>query len=71
MARHARRAGAPDPRTVRPAVPLAVELALLRALAKAPAERFATDMAEFTEALREPSAPEVAVAPAGGDNRRP
>src|SRR5918994_2762339 len=52
MARHAIEAPAPI-RSLRPTVPLAVELALQRALAKAPADRFAT-MAEFCEALITP-----------------
>jgi len=52
MARHAVETPAPI-RSLRPTVPLAVELALQRALAKAPAERFAT-MAEFCEALATP-----------------
>ena len=49
MARHAIE---PPPliRTLRPNVPLAVELALQRALSKAPAERFST-MADFCDAL--------------------
>jgi serine/threonine-protein kinase len=52
MARHAVETPALI-RSLRPTVPLAVELALQRALAKAPAERFAT-MAEFCEALATP-----------------
>jgi eukaryotic-like serine/threonine-protein kinase len=40
----------PSPRTVRAAVPLALEQALLRALAKAPVDRYAT-AAQFIEAL--------------------
>jgi serine/threonine-protein kinase len=54
MARHAIEP-APSIRSLRPAVPLAVDLALQRALAKAPAERFA-GMAEFSEALVTPVA---------------
>jgi serine/threonine protein kinase/Tfp pilus assembly protein PilF len=49
MARHAIEP-APSIRSLRPNVPLAVDRALERALAKAPQERFAT-MAEFCEAL--------------------
>jgi len=49
MARHAIEP-APSIRSLRPNVPLAVERALERALAKAPKERFAT-MAEFCDAL--------------------
>jgi eukaryotic-like serine/threonine-protein kinase len=52
MARHAIEPPAPI-RTLRPTVPPAVELALQRALAKDPSERFAT-MAEFCEALVTP-----------------
>jgi eukaryotic-like serine/threonine-protein kinase len=52
MARHAIEA-VPAIRTLRPTAPLAVELALQRALAKNPVERFAT-MAEFCEALVTP-----------------
>ena len=52
MARHAIEPPTPI-RSLRPTVPLAVELALQRALAKAPADRFAT-MAEFCEALVTP-----------------
>ena len=43
-------------RTVRPAVPEALERATLRALERAPADRFAT-VAEFLAALREPGVP--------------
>jgi eukaryotic-like serine/threonine-protein kinase len=54
-------------RSLRPTVPLAVELALQRALAKGPAERFAT-MAEFSDALMSPA---PAPAPIGSaDDRR-
>jgi eukaryotic-like serine/threonine-protein kinase len=52
MARHAIETPAPI-RSLRPNVPLAVELALQRALAKAPDERFPT-MTEFCEALVTP-----------------
>jgi serine/threonine-protein kinase len=52
MVRHAVETPAPI-RVLRPTIPLAVELALQRALAKAPEERFAT-MAEFSEALVAP-----------------
>jgi len=41
-------------RSLRPTIPLSVELALHRALAKSPAERFAT-MAEFCDALVAPA----------------
>ncbi len=60
MARHAIE---PPPaiRSLRPTVPLAVELALQRALAKAPGDRFA-DMAEFCEALVTPTAVALPVA---------
>src|SRR5919112_1954643 len=54
MARHAIETPAPI-RSVRPTVPPGVELALQRALAKDPSERFAT-MAEFSEALVTPVA---------------
>jgi serine/threonine protein kinase/tetratricopeptide (TPR) repeat protein len=52
----------PPPRTVRTTVPLAVERAMLQALAKAPADRYAT-MLMFAEALGASvvSAPEVTV----------
>jgi serine/threonine-protein kinase len=52
----------PPPRTVRTTVPLAVERAVLQALAKAPADRYAT-MLMFAEALGAlaVSAPEVTV----------
>ncbi len=53
MARHAIEPP-PSIRSLRPTVPLAVELALHRALAKTPAERFAT-MGEFCEALVTPA----------------
>jgi serine/threonine protein kinase/Tfp pilus assembly protein PilF len=52
MARHAVEP-APSIRSLRPAIPLAVDLALARALAKAPEDRFPT-MAEFCEALVAP-----------------
>ena len=60
MARHAIEP-APSVRSLRPAVPLAVDLALQRALAKAPSDRFAT-MEEFCEALVTPVATAVPVA---------
>jgi serine/threonine-protein kinase len=44
----------PPPRTERASVPLAVERALLKALAKDPADRYAT-MLQFSEALGAPS----------------
>jgi eukaryotic-like serine/threonine-protein kinase len=52
----------PPPRTVRATVPLAVQDALLRALAKVPADRYAT-VHQFVEALDAPgiSDPEVTV----------
>jgi serine/threonine-protein kinase len=53
MARHAIETAAPV-RTHRPTVPVAVERALERALAKSPAERFPT-MADFAAALTDPS----------------
>ncbi len=53
MARHAIEPPAPI-RSLRPTVPLGVELALQRALAKSPSERFAT-MAEFCDALLAPA----------------
>ncbi len=53
MARHAIEP-APSVRTLRPTIPLAVELALQRALAKSPAERF-PGMTEFCEALVAPT----------------
>ena len=53
MARHAIEPPVPI-RSLRPTVPLAVELALQRALAKSPSERFAT-MAEFCDALVAPA----------------
>jgi eukaryotic-like serine/threonine-protein kinase len=52
MARHAIEP-APPIRALRPTVPLAIDLALQRALAQAPADRFPT-MAEFSEALVTP-----------------
>src|SRR5687767_1972394 len=60
MARHAIEPP-PSIRALRPTVPLAVELALQRALAKAPEDRFA-DMAEFCEALVTPTAVALPVA---------
>jgi serine/threonine protein kinase/Tfp pilus assembly protein PilF len=65
MARHAIEP-APSIRTLRPTVPLAVEQALQRALAKAPEDRFAT-MAEFCEAL---VTPVPYVAPSSGERSR-
>ena len=53
MARHAIESPVPI-RSLRPTVPLGVELALQRALAKSPSERFAT-MAEFCDALLAPA----------------
>ncbi|HJR17080.1 MAG TPA: protein kinase [Gemmatimonadales bacterium] len=61
MARHAIEPP-PSIRTLRPTVPLAVEVALQRALAKSPNDRFAT-MAEFCDALVAPS-PVALLAPA-------
>jgi serine/threonine protein kinase/Tfp pilus assembly protein PilF len=66
MARHAVEP-APSIRSVRPTIPLSVDLALQRALAKEPAERFAT-MAEFCEALVAP-VPMPTPVVSGGDNR--
>lgn len=63
MARHAIEPPVPI-RSLRPAVPLAVELALQRALAKAPEDRFAT-MAEFCDALMTPVASPVPVVSTG------
>jgi serine/threonine protein kinase len=53
----------PPSRTTRPAVPAAVESALLRALAKAPGDRYAT-MLEFAQALGGSSVDSGAVATA-------
>ncbi len=53
MARHAIEPPVPI-RSLRPTVPLGVELALQRAMAKSPSERFAT-MAEFCDALLAPA----------------
>jgi serine/threonine-protein kinase len=66
MARHAIE---PPPliRSLRPTVPLAVELALQRGLAKSPSERFAT-MAEFCDALVAP-APIAVPIPGAPDQR--
>ncbi|MFL5403461.1 MAG: protein kinase domain-containing protein [Gemmatimonadales bacterium] len=61
MARHAIEPP-PSIRSLRPTVPLAIDLALQRAMAKAPDERFAT-MAEFCEAL---TAPAPLAAPVSG-----
>jgi serine/threonine-protein kinase len=63
MARHAIEP-APRIRTLRPTVPLAIDLALQRALAKTPTERFAT-MAEFCDALVTPVPSPTPVASAG------
>jgi len=60
MARHAVESPAPV-RTLRPTVPLAVDLALQRALAKSPEERF-QNMEEFCEALVSPVSETVPVA---------
>ncbi len=60
MARHAIEP-APPIRSLRPTVPLAVELALQRALAKAPADRF-SGMSEFCEALVTPTPLAIPVA---------
>ena len=62
MARHAIEPPVPI-RSLRPNVPAPVESALQRALAKVPAERFAT-MEEFCEALSAPSLPPPPSAPA-------
>ena len=59
----ARHRAAVPVRSLRPTVPLGVELALQRAMAKSPADRFAT-MAEFCDALRAPGADR------GTDDRR-
>jgi serine/threonine-protein kinase len=63
--------GSPLPlRQVRETVPPAVEHAVLRALARAPADRFRT-AAEFAEALAsEPSPTSVSTAPAAATRRR-
>ena len=53
MARHAIEPPVPI-RSLRPTVPLGVELALQRAMAKSPSDRFAT-MAEFCDALLAPA----------------
>ena len=62
MARHAIEP-APLIRSLRPTVPAAVELALQRALAKSPGDRFAT-MAEFCDALVAPVPPPGPTTPA-------
>ncbi|HET9038945.1 MAG TPA: protein kinase [Gemmatimonadales bacterium] len=67
MARHAIEAPVPI-RTRRPTVPVAVERALDRALAKSPAERFAT-MADFVAALVDPTLDVVSAVQTGGDSR--
>jgi serine/threonine-protein kinase len=66
MARHAVEPP-PSIRSLRPTVPLAVELALQRALAKDPAARFAT-MADFCDALVTPVLAPVPV-PGGQESR--
>jgi serine/threonine protein kinase/tetratricopeptide (TPR) repeat protein len=58
---------APAVRSLRPTIPLSVDLALQRALAKEPAERFAT-MAEFCDALVAP-APAPTPVVTSGDKR--
>lgn len=45
----------PDPRTVNPELPASVELALMKSLAKDPAQRFAT-CGDFVKAIETPSA---------------
>jgi serine/threonine-protein kinase len=65
MARHAIEQP-PSLRSLRPNVPLAVDLALQRAMAKEPGDRFST-MAEFCEAL---AAPATAPAPVTPDDSR-
>ena len=67
MARHAIETPAPV-RSRRPTVPVAVERALERALAKAPADRFA-DMSDFVAALVDPTLEVVSVAAQTGDAR--
>ena len=67
MARHAIETPAPV-RTHRPTVPVAVERALERALAKSPAERFPT-MADFIAALTDP-VPDVTAAGIPGSDAR-
>jgi serine/threonine-protein kinase len=66
MARHAIESP-PSIRSLRPTVPLAVDLALERALAKDPAARFAT-MADFCDALVTPVPTPVPV-PGGQESR--
>jgi eukaryotic-like serine/threonine-protein kinase len=66
MARHAIEPP-PSIRSLRPTVPLAVDLALERALAKEPAARFAT-MADFCEALVTP-VPAAVPMPGGQESR--
>jgi serine/threonine protein kinase/tetratricopeptide (TPR) repeat protein len=66
MARHAIESP-PSIRSLRPTVPLAVDLALERALAKDPAARFAT-MADFSDALVTP-VPTPAPVPGGQESR--
>jgi eukaryotic-like serine/threonine-protein kinase len=67
MARHAIERPAPI-RALRPTVPVAVERALERALAKSPADRF-PDMTELMAALVEPTFDLSGSAPALGDAR--
>jgi eukaryotic-like serine/threonine-protein kinase len=66
MARHAIEPP-PSVRSLRPTVPLAVDLALRRALAKDPGDRFAT-MADFCDALVTPMPAPVPV-PGGQESR--
>jgi serine/threonine-protein kinase len=67
MARHAIEAPAPI-RVRRPTVPLAVERALARALAKSPLDRYPT-MSDFVAGLVDVGADLASAAPAGGDSR--
>ena len=67
MARHAIEPPVPV-RTHRPIVPLAVERALARALAKSPADRFAT-MSDFIAGLVDPAVDIASTAFPGGDAR--
>jgi eukaryotic-like serine/threonine-protein kinase len=68
MARHAIETAAPV-RTHRPTVPVAVERALERALAKSPGERFPT-MADFAAALTDPSSDGVSAGAVSGVDTR-
>ena len=68
MARHAIETPAPV-RTRRPTVPLAVERALERALAKSPADRFPA-MAEFVAALADPAPDAASAAGVSGSDPR-